>query len=229
MWSGTSEGGVEALAGGQPVVGTACVCEPTPPTHTPRTIPRLLAAKERSHERKDPVDEESHDSSTEQPGHGHRHEPGHEDVAEEAPVHGLPRADPAHRHHRAHLAVCGADWQPDVGGDDHGEGRGQFDGEAAGRRDGGEVLPHGLDHSSPPHPEARTNSNPSIKQQPDGSRGFLQDRTLFINQPQSHQGPDGITHIISAMREGAEAGGEDLQEVEEQVHLGRKVFVYKAG
>lgn len=25
----------------------------------------------------------------------------------------------------------GADWQPDVGGDDHGEGRGQLDGEAA--------------------------------------------------------------------------------------------------
>lgn len=62
-----------------------------------------------------------------------------------------------------------------------------------GRRDGGEVLPHGLDHSSPPHPEARTNSNPSIKQQPDGGRRFLQDCTLFINEPQSHQGPDGIT------------------------------------
>ena len=30
----------------------------------------------------------------------------------------------------SYLAVCGADWQPDVGGDDHGEGRGQFDGEA---------------------------------------------------------------------------------------------------
>ena len=89
--------------GDSPRVGTACACEPTPPTHTPRTIPRLLAAEERSHERQDPVYEESHDSSTEQPGHGHRHEPRHEDVAEEAPVHGLPRADPAHRHHRAHL------------------------------------------------------------------------------------------------------------------------------
>ena len=62
-----------------------------------------------------------------------------------------------------------------------------------GRRDGGEVLPHGLDHSSPPHPEARTDSNPSIKQQPDGSRRFLQDCALFINEAQSHQGPDGIT------------------------------------
>lgn len=91
--------------GGSPRVGTACACgcEPTAPTHTPRAVPRLPAAKERSHEWKDPVHEERHDSSTEQPGHGHCHEPGHEDVAEEAPVHGLPRADPAHRHHRADL------------------------------------------------------------------------------------------------------------------------------
>lgn len=59
--------------------------------------------------------------------------------------------------------------------------------------DGSEVFPHGLDHSSPPNPEPCTNSNSSIKQQPDGSSCFLQDCTLFINQPQSYQGTNGIT------------------------------------
>lgn len=34
-------------------------------------------------------------------------------------------------------------------------------------------LPHGLDHSSAPHPEARTNSNPSVKQQPDPESRLL--------------------------------------------------------
>lgn len=72
-----------------------CVCEGG---HTPPGTHRRP-----SHEREDPVHEEGHDSSTEQPRHGHGHEPSHEDVPEEAPVHGLPRADPAHGHHGAHL------------------------------------------------------------------------------------------------------------------------------
>lgn len=41
--------------------------------------------------------------------------------------------------------MCGADWQPDVGGDDHGEGRGQFDGEAAvGEMGGRQGITRGL-------------------------------------------------------------------------------------
>lgn len=59
--------------------------------------------EDRSHERKDPVHEHSHDSSTEEPCYRHGHEPGHKDVPEEAPVHGLPRANPAHGHHRTDL------------------------------------------------------------------------------------------------------------------------------
>lgn len=59
--------------------------------------------EDKSHVGKDPVHKESHDSSAEQPRHGDSHEPGHEDVPEEVPVHGLPGADPAHSHHGAHL------------------------------------------------------------------------------------------------------------------------------
>lgn len=61
------------------------------------------------------------------------------------------------------------------------------------RCDGSEVLPHGLDHSSPPDPEAGADSNSSIKQQPDGGRCFLQDCALLVNQPQGYQGTDGVT------------------------------------
>lgn len=49
------------------------------------------------------VHEESHDSSTEESSHRHSHEPGNKYVPEEAPIHSLPRADPAHGHHGAHL------------------------------------------------------------------------------------------------------------------------------
>lgn len=49
------------------------------------------------------VHEESHDSGTEEASHGHSHEPGNKYVPEEAPVHSLPRADPAHSYHGAHL------------------------------------------------------------------------------------------------------------------------------
>lgn len=59
--------------------------------------------------------------------------------------------------------------------------------------DGSEVFPHGLDHSSPPDPKTCTYSNSSIKEQPDRSNSFLQDSTLFINQPQSYKGANGIT------------------------------------
>lgn len=62
-----------------------------------------------------------------------------------------------------------------------------------GWRDWREVFPHGLDHSSSPNPEPRANSNSSVKQQPDGSRCFLQDSTLFVNQPQRYQRTNGIT------------------------------------
>lgn len=49
------------------------------------------------------VHEESHDSGTEEASHRHSHEPGNKYVPEEAPVHSLPRADPAHGYHGAHL------------------------------------------------------------------------------------------------------------------------------
>lgn len=98
-----------------------CVtCGHLPPTH-PHTRLSLVYwwEDDTSHIWKDPIHEESHDSRTEQPCHGDRHKPGHKDVAEEAPVHGLPGADPAHGHHGAHLAVCGADRKSNVGGDHH--------------------------------------------------------------------------------------------------------------
>lgn len=49
------------------------------------------------------IDEQRHDGGTEQAGHGYRDEPGQEDVPEQPPVHRLLGADPAYRHHRAHL------------------------------------------------------------------------------------------------------------------------------
>lgn len=62
-----------------------------------------------------------------------------------------------------------------------------------GRRDGREVFPHGLDHSPSPDPETGTDSDSSIKQQPDGGRCLLQDGALLVNQPQGYQGTDGVT------------------------------------
>lgn len=49
---------VEVLAGDSPRMGTRVLAAHTTHTHA-RTIPRLLAAEEQSHERQDPVYEES--------------------------------------------------------------------------------------------------------------------------------------------------------------------------
>lgn len=49
------------------------------------------------------VDEQGHDSSAEEACYRDGHKPGQEDVPEKTPVHGLPGAEPAHRHHWAHL------------------------------------------------------------------------------------------------------------------------------
>lgn len=68
-----------------------------PPTPTPPEQHAL------SHEGQDAVDQQGHDGGAEQAGHRHGDEPGQEDVPEEAPVHRLLGADPAHGHHRAHL------------------------------------------------------------------------------------------------------------------------------
>lgn len=59
-----------------------------------------------SDEGQDAVDEQGHDGGAEQAGHRHRDEPRQEDVPEEAPVHGLLGADPAHGHDRAHLEAA---------------------------------------------------------------------------------------------------------------------------
>lgn len=74
------------------------------PTCPPQTTPcARRGRRHKSHVGEDPVHEEGHDSGAEQTSHGHSHKPGHKDVPEETPVHGLPGADPAHGHHRAHL------------------------------------------------------------------------------------------------------------------------------
>ena len=92
----------------QPVHGrdtwTCVTCGHTPPTHPHARVSLVYWLEEdKSHIGKDPVHEESHDGSAEQPSHRDGHKPGHKDVPEEAPVHSLAGADPAHGHHRAHL------------------------------------------------------------------------------------------------------------------------------
>lgn len=57
--------------------------------------------------RQDPVHQQRHHAGAEQPGHGHSHKPGQEDVAEQAPVHGFLGADPAHGNHGANLGSVG--------------------------------------------------------------------------------------------------------------------------
>lgn len=47
--------------------------------------------------------EQSHDGGADEAGDGNGDEPGHEDVPEQAPIHSLPRTQPAHSHNRAHL------------------------------------------------------------------------------------------------------------------------------
>lgn len=100
--TGHGEAGARARAG-RPY---ECEVGQTPPTHPhTRTLLVYWLEDDRSHIWKDPIHEESHDSSTEQSSHRDSHKPGHKDVPEEAPVHGLPGADPAHSHHGAHLQV----------------------------------------------------------------------------------------------------------------------------
>lgn len=69
-----------------------------------------------------------------------------------------------------YLAVRGADWQPDVGGDDYGEGRGQLDGEAAvgGRREAVRAPP-GAPQELPVDWAAR-HQNPDIAAASQGTR-----------------------------------------------------------
>ena len=56
-----------------------------------------------SDEGQDAVDEQGHDGSAEQAGHGHRDKPRQEDVPEEAPVHCFLGADPTDSHDWADL------------------------------------------------------------------------------------------------------------------------------
>lgn len=64
--------------------------------------PGPRAAADASHSQ-DSVLEDGHDGSADEARDRHSDEPGHEDVAEEVPVHRLPGAQPAHGDHRAHL------------------------------------------------------------------------------------------------------------------------------
>ena len=63
--------------------------------------PPLLGAQQNVSQ--DPVDEDGHNGSTDQARDGHSHEPRHEDVPEQTPVHCLSRTQPSNCDHRAHL------------------------------------------------------------------------------------------------------------------------------
>lgn len=52
---------------------------------------------------KDGILEQGHDGSTDEARNGDCDKPGHEDIAEQAPVHSLLGAQPAHGNHRSHL------------------------------------------------------------------------------------------------------------------------------
>lgn len=60
------------------------------------------------------------------------------------------------------------------------------------RCDWSEVFTHSLDNSSSPDPEAHTDANTSIEQQPDGSGCFLHYGTLLVDKPECDEGTDGI-------------------------------------
>lgn len=49
------------------------------------------------------VGEESHDGGTDETRDGHGHKPGHEDVAEQTPIHSFPGTQPTHGYHRTNL------------------------------------------------------------------------------------------------------------------------------
>lgn len=66
----------------------------------------LPPSREPSHIGQDAVDEQGHDGSAEQAGHGHSHEPSQEDIPEEAPVHCFLGTDPTHGHDWAHLEAA---------------------------------------------------------------------------------------------------------------------------
>lgn len=81
--------------------------------------------------RRHDLHEDLHDGGRDTPRDGQRNEPGEDDVAEDGPVHILPRPEPAHEHDGTHLTVRGADRQSNVGRYEHGQGRSDLDTEAA--------------------------------------------------------------------------------------------------
>lgn len=53
-------------------------------------------------------------------------------------------------------------------------------------------------------------THPTIQENVDGRGRALGDGSLSVNGPQSNQGPDGVTDVISTVGKRAESGGEDL-------------------
>lgn len=58
--------------------------------------------------------EDGHCDGREYRRDGKREDPGEDDVPEQLPVYGSPRARPTHEHHRTHFAVGRADGKTDL-------------------------------------------------------------------------------------------------------------------
>ena len=119
------------------------------------------------------------------------------------------------------LAVSGADGDADFGRCQNGEGGADFNSEAAGRRQLGEVLTHRFDDPTAPHPKPDGDANATVEEDVGRRRWVLQHRVFGEDEPNGHQGADGVADVVAAVREGTERGRQDLQEGEELHHFRR--------
>ena len=166
--------------------------------------------------------ENGHEGGTESGGDGHRHHPGEDDVAEQVPVDTrLGGLGPADEDDGTDLTVSGADGHTHFGGGQHGEGGSDFDGKATGSCQFGQVLAHGFDDPATPDPETDRDAHAAVEEDVGRRRWALHDRVLAVDQPDGHQGADGVADVVAAVREGSERGRHDLQEGEQLAHFGR--------
>ena len=158
------------------------------------------------------VERHAHDDARDQAGAGQGQDPADEDLAELLPVDAAQVAvDEGDADDGARDALRGGHGQAEAAGQQHGDGGAQLHAVAAGGAVLGDAIAQVAHDVVAEGPEAEAQAQPAHRLDPDGR---VRGRARHARAPRlvlGREGPDGVGHVVGAVRDRHDHGRRDLR------------------
>mmetsp|Transcript_3392 Transcript_3392/g.9760 ORF Transcript_3392/g.9760 Transcript_3392/m.9760 type:complete len:535 (-) Transcript_3392:70-1674(-) len=159
----------------------------------------------------------------------HGEDPSRNDLGDDGPVGGRGAAlHGSDAEGGAHLAVGGGEGDAEAGAEEHDEHGAELDGEAAGRGDLGNLDTDGVHDLVAVHAEADHDAEAADGEDPVHVVAHIvllgEGALVLVDEVDRGVGAHGVGHIVGAVGEGVESGGEDLHVLEHDLRLARELL-----